>query len=134
MLQLHELPDIELPELAKDGNGPTNATAVQKGGIGKGQTLDLPIGNPGWTALETLAEVSRQMGGPEKGKAKGKGKGGEKKVDQRGTVDLDAFDQAIDTLSGNGITEDMNVEGIANQDEGSRILSVSLHRFAIFWG
>ena len=68
LLQLHELPDIDNTE--KDGGNRGEGTP--KGVIGKGQTMDLPIGNAPWTALETLAEVSRQMGGPEKGKGKGR--------------------------------------------------------------
>jgi hypothetical protein len=70
LLQLHELPDIDSSEIRKDGNARDEGTS--KGVIGKGQTMDLPIGNAPWTALETLAEVSRQMGGPEKGKGKGR--------------------------------------------------------------
>ena len=66
LLQLHELPDIDTSEIFKDES--TRNENTPRGVIGKGQTMDLPIANAPWTALETLAEVSRQMGGPEKGK------------------------------------------------------------------
>ncbi|KAI9840015.1 MAG: hypothetical protein M1819_000207 [Sarea resinae] len=54
LLQLHELPDLgDAPEGLKEG---------RRDGLEKGKTVDLPYApNRNWTALETLAEVSRQI-------------------------------------------------------------------------
>ncbi|KAI9825072.1 MAG: hypothetical protein M1832_001392 [Thelocarpon impressellum] len=60
-LQLHELPDGDGSDAFRDGGRRTNADGSPRSGIGKGQTLDLPIATRNWTALETLAEVSRQI-------------------------------------------------------------------------
>lgn len=51
LLQLNDLPDLP------DGSRTRSAADLQL----HGSTLELPVGNRNWTALETLAEVSRQI-------------------------------------------------------------------------
>ncbi|KAI9722358.1 MAG: hypothetical protein M1812_001830 [Candelaria pacifica] len=53
-LQLHELPDFAENE---PGSGRENGADLMK----RGKTLELPYANRNWTALETLAEVSRHV-------------------------------------------------------------------------
>ena len=62
-LQLHDLPDADASHQARDGisQAPDHGPNPTRSGIGKGQTLELPIATRNWTALETLAEVSRQV-------------------------------------------------------------------------
>ena len=63
-LQINDLPDGESSEAIANSilnNEAARRATVGKGAIGKGQTVDLPIGTRNWTALETLAEVSRQI-------------------------------------------------------------------------
>jgi hypothetical protein len=50
LLELNNLPDLSDPARARNGEVQMN-----------GPTVELPIGTSNWTALETLAEVSRQI-------------------------------------------------------------------------
>ncbi|KAL3428391.1 hypothetical protein PVAG01_01900 [Phlyctema vagabunda] len=50
LLQLNNLPDLADDSRARNGDAPVN-----------GPTVELPVVNRNWTALETLAEVSRQI-------------------------------------------------------------------------
>ena len=50
LLQLNDLPDLA------DGTRTRNGEVQMNG-----PTVELPVGNRNWTALETLAEVSRQI-------------------------------------------------------------------------
>lgn len=56
LLELNNLPDLSDPTRNRNGDIQMN-----------GPTVELPIGNRNWTALETLAEVSRQIGVGENG-------------------------------------------------------------------
>ncbi len=57
LLQLHDLPDFaeSEPGSGRDSNGNGNDM------VKRGKTLELPYANRNWTALETLAEVSRHV-------------------------------------------------------------------------
>lgn len=48
-----------------------------------GPTVELPIGNRHWTALETLAEVSRQIGVGENGEGQADGVGTENRAPEQ---------------------------------------------------
>lgn len=56
LLELNNLSDVSDPSRNRNGDVQMN-----------GPTVELPIGNRNWTALETLAEVSRQIGVGENG-------------------------------------------------------------------
>jgi hypothetical protein len=58
LLELNNLSDISDPSRNRNGDVQMN-----------GPTVELPIGTRNWTALETLAEVSRQIGVGENGEA-----------------------------------------------------------------
>jgi hypothetical protein len=60
LLQLNDLPDL-----------PENRARNGEAASGQPAPLELPMGNRNWTALETLAEVSRQIDLSEKGDDRG---------------------------------------------------------------
>ncbi|KAI9798485.1 MAG: hypothetical protein M1833_004751 [Piccolia ochrophora] len=61
LLQLHELPDIDNADAPRGTRKSRDAEELVKEAIARGEKVDLPITTRNWTALETLAEVSRQI-------------------------------------------------------------------------
>jgi hypothetical protein len=80
LLELNNLSDVSDP--SRNGNVQMN-----------GPTVELPIGTRNWTALETLAEVSRQIGVGENGEAQPADGADNRSPEQQRTTPLELREQ-----------------------------------------